>query len=273
MTLNQMIPEVWSNRILARLEKSLVYAQPGTTMQDHSGEVSAYGDVLHFHGLSDVSLIDYQKNVTTLNYELLEDDRVSLVVDQSKAFATAVDDIDKAQQHPKVLDRIAGRASYLLAETADRHVASRYTEAAPENVTAASAFDSSNIYSKFVELSVEMSEKDIPAEGRYAVIPPAVVGMLQQNPSFLEAQREVVLNAEVGMVAGIRLLASNNVPLAAGVYSILAGVSEAIGFAQQISSVEGIRLEGSFADGLRGLHLYGSKVLRPDRLFVLEATV
>jgi hypothetical protein len=85
----------------------------------------------------------------------------------------------------------------------------------------------------------------------------------------------VVLNGQVGQVAGVTLLKSVNAPLTAGipdVSHIVAGVPEAMSFAQQLAGVEAIRLEGSFSDGVRGLHLYGAKVLRPELLFDLQAT-
>jgi hypothetical protein len=72
------------------------------------------------------------------------------------------------------------------------------------------------------------------------------------------------------------LLVSNNVP-ATGTptddYHITAGVEQAIGYAEQIVNVEGLRLEGSFADGVRGLHLYGAKVLQPEMLYDLQLSV
>jgi hypothetical protein len=78
----------------------------------------------------------------------------------------------------------------------------------------------------------------------------------------------------VGQVAGISILKSNNV-ITTGttpvVHHMVAGVADAWSFAQQIVSVEALRLEGSFADGVRGLHLYGGKVLIPELLYDVRA--
>ncbi len=276
MALDQFIPSIWASRILEGLEKQLIFGQPAVIGRDYQGEIRAYGDTVHVHSFSDLTIGDYQKNVTTLNYELLSDARVTLVIDRSKYFAFRVDDVDAAQMHPKIINQASGRAAYQLAELADRHIASQFAEAAPANVTVASAFDSSNVYAKFVELSVAMDEGNVPDEGRFAIVPPAVVGLMLQNPQLLGAKTDAPLNGEIGSVAGIRILKSNNVPVTSGtpdVHHVVAGVAEAWTHAEQIASVEALRLEGSFSDAVRGLHLYGSKVLQPELLFDLQATV
>jgi hypothetical protein len=276
MALNQFIPAIWSARILKKLEKNLVFGQPGVINTDYQGEITAFGDRVHVHSFADLTIGDYVKNTTTIAYELLNDSRVTLVIDQSKYFAFRVDDVDQAQQHPKIIDAASARASYQLAETADRYLSGRYTEAAAGNIIAASQFTTANVYTKFVELSVRMDEGNVPSEGRFAIVPPWVAGLLQQNSSFLSAQPETVLNGAVGQVAGISILKSNNV-VATGtspvVHHIVAGVADAWSFAQQIASVEALRLEGSFADGVRGLHLYGGKVLIPELLYDVRANV
>ena len=276
MALNQFIPAIWSARILKKLEKNLVFGQPGVVNTDYQGEITAFGDRVHVHSFADLTIGDYVKNTTTIAYELLSDSRVTLVIDQSKYFAFRVDDVDQAQQHPKIIDAASARASYQLAETADRYLSGRYTEAAAGNVIAASQFTAANVYTKFVELSVKMDEGNVPSEGRFAIVPPWVAGLLQQNSSFLSAQPETVLNGAVGQVSGISILKSNNV-VATGtspvVHHIVAGVADAWSFAQQIASVEALRLEGSFADGVRGLHLYGGKVLIPELLYDVRANV
>jgi hypothetical protein len=94
-----------------------------------------------------------------------------------------------------------------------------------------------------------------------------------QNSTFLSASAQSALNGAIGQVVGMSILVSNNVPTtgtAPVVSHVVAGHASAWTLAQQITDVEGIRLEGSFADGVRGLHLYGAKVIAPERLHVLR---
>jgi N4-gp56 family major capsid protein len=280
MAITQMLPSIWSARILEKLEKSLVYAQPGTVRRDFEGEIRADGDRVHFHSFADLTIGTYVKDSTTLTYENLTDARVTLLVDQAKYFAFRVDDINAAQMRPKIIDAAADRASYQLAQVADAYVASLYAGASssnPDNIVEATQATAANVYSKFVGLAQRMDENNLPAEGRYCIIPPWVLALLRQDSTFVtQASPATVLNGSVGMIAGINLLVSNNVP-ATGTptddYHCAAGVANAIGYAEQIVLVEGLRLEGSFSDGIRGLHLYGAKVLQPELLYDLQLSV
>jgi hypothetical protein len=120
-----------------------------------------------------------------------------------------------------------------------------------------------------------MDQVNLPAGGRFIVVPPWVKGLLLQNSSFVTAAKpDAVLNGEIGQIAGIRILVSNNVKTTGTspvVSHMMAGHPSALAYAEQIVNVEGLRLEGSFADAVRGLHLYGAKVLDGARLFDLQA--
>jgi N4-gp56 family major capsid protein len=271
MAITNMIPQIWSARLLLALEKSLVFGQAGVVNRDYEGEIRADGDRVHVHSFNDLTVATYTKNSTTISYELLTDTRQTLLIDQSKYFAFKVDDVDDAQMRPKIIDAATNRAAYQLAEVADAYLAGLYSGIT--NFTATSQATASNIYQKLVETKVKLDEKNVPAEGRFAIVPPWVAGLLLQNAEFLAASTPSTLNGAVGMVAGMNVLVSNNVPTSGTspvVSHIVAGHPMGWSYAEQITNVEGIRLEGSFADGIRGLHLYGGKILMQDALHVLR---
>jgi N4-gp56 family major capsid protein len=278
MAITQAIPQIWSARILAKLEKNLVFAQPGVVNRDYEGDITADGDRVYIHSFNDLTVAPYVKNTTVISYEQLTDTRVTLLIDQSKYFAFKVDDIDDAQMRPELIDAASDRAAYQLAEETDGYVSGLYagaSTAAPDNTIETTQFTAANVYQKLVDLSVLMDQVNIPAEGRYAIVPPWVKGLLLQNSTFVTAsQPSVVLNGQIGQIAGLNILVSNNVKTtgtAPVVSHIMAGHPSGLGYAEQIANVEGIRLEGSFADAIRGLHLYGAKVLDGARLFDLMA--
>jgi hypothetical protein len=273
-----MLPQIWSARILAKLEKNLVFAQPGVVNRDYEGDIRADGDRVHIHSFNDLTVSSYTKNSTTISYENLTDSRVTLLIDQSKYFAFSIDDIDAAQMRPKLIDAASDRAAYQLAEVADSYIAGLYSGAStsgPDNTIETSQFTATNVYQKFVDLAVLMDQVNLPAGGRYVVVPPWVKGLLLQNSTFVTAsQPSVVLNGQIGQIAGLNILVSNNVKTTGTspvVSHMMAGHASALAYAEQIVNVEGLRLEGSFADAVRGLHLYGGKVLDGARLFDLQA--
>jgi hypothetical protein len=278
MAITNMLPQIWSARILAKLEKNLVFAQPGVCNRDYEGDIRADGDRVHIHSFNDLTIGSYTKNSTTISYEQLTDTRVTLLIDQAKYFAFKVDDIDTAQMRPELIDAASDRAAYQLAEDADSYVASLYSGAStssPDNTIETSQFTATNVYQKFVDLAVLMDQVNLPAGGRYVVVPPWVKGLLLQNSTFVTAaQPSAVLNGSIGQIAGLNILVSNNVKTTGTspvVSHMMAGHPSALAYAEQIVNVEGLRLEGSFADAVRGLHLYGAKVLDGARLFDLQA--
>jgi hypothetical protein len=273
-----MLPQIWSARILAKLEKNLVFAQPGVVNRDYEGDIRADGDRVHVHSFNDLTVAAYTKNSTTISYEQLTDTRVTLLIDQAKYFAFKIDDIDAAQMRPKLIDAASDRAAYQLAEDADSYIAGLYSGAStssPDNTIETSQFTATNVYQKFVDLAVLMDQVNLPAEGRYVVVPPWVKGLLLQNSTFVTAaQPSAVLNGSIGQIAGLSILVSNNVKTTGTspvVSHMMAGHPSGLAYAEQIVNVEGLRLEGSFSDAVRGLHLYGAKVLDGARLFDLQA--
>lgn len=279
MSLARFIPTVWSARLLANLEKSLVYGQPGVVNRDYEGEISEFGDKVYVHGIGEITVRDYTRDTTTVNYELLGDSRVELAIDRSKYFAFKVDDLDKAQQKPKVIDAASQKATRTLGNVADQHLAGFYTAAGltiDSGAGAAVQLTATNVYEYLVRASVMLDEANVPNEGRYMVVPPWVAGLMLQNDKFITNADPTgtVLNGQIARVAGFSILKSNNVPVTGTttlVSHITAGHSSAISYAEQIAKTEGLRLQDSFSDAVRGLHLYGAKVMVPNALLHMLA--
>lgn len=276
MAYPNFIPKVWSARILQKLRDTLVYGQSQVVNTDYEGEISQFGDTVYVHGHSSVSTAPYTRDTTTLNYEVLSDERRSLVIDQSDYFAVSHDDLNQAQTKPKLLDSISQDAAYQLAAVQDGYIANLGVAGAGtviDDSGTARQITAANAYTTFLEASVLMDEANIPETGRYAVVPPWMAAqLLQDDKYFLKASADAVLNGQVGRIANINILKSNRVPVGSTVHNILIGHRMAISFASQINKTEKLRDKDSFADLLRGLTLYGAKVLYPEALFNLRAT-
>ena len=80
------------------------------------------------------------------------------------------------------------------------------------------------------------------------------------------------MNGEAGEAAGFTILKSNNVPNTAGsAYRIIAGHRIATTYAEQVLDVQAYRPEQLFGDAVKGLHVYGAKVVRDTSLACLIA--
>lgn len=280
MALDNFIPQIWSARLLQNLQKALVYGQPAIINKDYEGEISQYGDTVRINSIGPVTIGDYTKNTNISEPETLSDAQTTLVIDQSKFFNFQVDDIDKAQQKPKVMDEAMREAAYALADVADQYIASLYTDVAAGNTigddAAAVALDESNTYDYLVDLGTILTEAKIPKVNRWVVLPPWAYSLLLKDPRFTDASAsgstDALRNGYVGRAAGFDIYESINTPNTGGTnYKIIAGHPMAWTFAEQVSSVEGYRPEKRFADAVKGLHLYGAKLIRPEAIAVLTA--
>ena len=274
MAIKRFKPEFWSAKLLVGVRKSLVYAGPGVVNRDYEGEISDAGDTVRITSVSRPTIGTYGPGVTIVPEELTDAQR-TLVVDQQKYWAFKVDDVDKRQARGDVMPQAMDEASYGLSDVIDQDVASLYTQAAAANQLGTLAVPAANpdyFYSKIlVPLKVKLDEANVPTQGRYAVIPSWLHGRALLDDRFVSAEKSgttnTLYNGYVGRAAGFDLVMSNNCPNPTGDdYVVTAGTSAAISFAEQINKTEAYRPESSFSDAVKGLCVYGAKVIRPDFL-------
>lgn len=285
---SNFIPQIWSAQLLQSLKNTLIFGQEGIINKNYQGEISQYGDTVKINTLGTVTVGNYTRNTDMTDPQTLSGTQQTLTIDQSKYFNFQIDDLDKAQTNPKLMQQAMVEASYALRNTCDAFIAATMaagakssnvigTAASPIKLTAA------DVINYFVDLQVKLDDENVPEQGRFVVIPPVVYGLIEKSDKFQYTEgnmTQVVRNGQVGRLAGFDVIKANTVPKAKGTgsgnpdyYKIIAGHSIATTFAEQINDVEGYRMEKRFADAVKGLHLYGAKVVRPEALAVLNAMV
>lgn len=281
MAIANFKPEVWAAKLLVALEKSLVYAAPGVVNRDYEGEISQYGDTVHITNLADPTIGTYTAH-TDITIEDVDDANTVLTITQSPYFAFEVDDIEKRQARGDVMGPQAQRAAYLLRDKADQYVASLMATGvdAGNLVAEQTLATAADAYDLLVDLSVTLDEDNVPTEGRFVVVTPKFHGLLLKDQRFIAAGdaqgASVRSNGFVGEAAGFSVRKSNNAPDGPGAGAgklVIAGSQMATTFAEQIQSVEAFRMEKRFADGVKGLHLYGGKVVRPTALAAADVII
>lgn len=276
MAITNFIPEYWSSALLTSLKKSLVYGD--VVNRNYEGEIAAAGDTVRITSVSRPTISTYVPNSTTITYEQLADAQRTLVVDQAKMFNFTVDDVDRRQSLPGIVEEATREAAYALGDTIDQFIAGLYTGAINTISTTAVTAVAANAYPLLVDLKVKLDEKNVPGDGRWVIVPPWYHGLLLKDNRFIDASAsgstEALTNGRVGRAAGFDVRVSNNAPLITGDdYAVIAGHNSAITYAEQINKVEALRLETKFADGIRGLAVYGAKLIRPDSIAVLTASM
>lgn len=289
-TVNQFIPTIWSARILTALRNALVYGQANVVNRDYEGEIRNAGDSVKINSVGDPTIKTYTKNLDMDPPEELTDEQRTLTITESPYFNFQVDDVDRAQTQGNVMQQGMNNAAYGLRDRADSFIASLYTDVAAGNLIGSDGAPETiatpaDAYNALVDLAVTLDEASVPVEGRWVVVTPWFHGLLLRDDRFVGSggtNAEATLrNGRVGEAAGFAIGKSNNVPSVVGDGTatfdndkIIAGYPGAASYAEQIPAdrTEAYRPERRFADAVKGLHLYGAKLVRPTGWAVLSAT-
>lgn len=278
MSVQNFVPAIWTTKILRTLEDNLVAKK--ICNMDAEGEIKKAGDTVYFNGIADPTISTYSGSVT---YEGLQDAGVTMHIDQQNYFAFKVTDIQKAQANVDLKGSQAARAAYKLKEACDTNIMSLYDQA-NLSVTDASC-DTASILSTMGSIQQKLAEVNVPSSDMWCVIPPWV--QLKLKLAGIKFQINNGVNGTGGMAwtndLGFDIYVTNQVintgTVDTPVSKVMAGSYNSIAFAQQIIETESIRLESSFDTGVRGLHVFGRKVVRPDLLctatltFAAETTI
>jgi len=289
------LPSIYSKKVLNFFRKSSVVE--AITNTDYAGEISAFGDSVKIIKEPVISVSDYTRGSDTTATKLT-DQELTLVVDSAKAFKFIVDDIETNMSHVNFKEVASSSAAYALRDSYDAAVIatmfSGVSSSSPDHVLgadnatdlAAGTFDGTgNLDIGFasgehdpIDVLARMArlldEQSVPEEGRWFVAGPDFYEVLGQASSKLlsvdfNAGQGSIRNGLVssGKLRGFDMYKSNNIAAtsnAAG--KCMGGHISSTATANTILSTEVLRDPSSFGDIVRGLHVYGAKVLRPEAL-------
>ena len=241
------------------------------------------GDTVRINSIGRVTIGNYTKNTWNLTPETLDGAGQTLTIDQAKYFYFGIDDVDTAQQSPKVRGDFMKEAAWGFADATDEFLATTLAAgvSSANTLTARTVgADDNDAYELLVDINTALSKTNTPRNDRFCVVNPDFVGVLLKDPRFVSFGTEGNLRrAMTGdfmeTLVGFKLYTSNNVPVSGSEYTILAGYKGACTYAESIpeGQPEAIRVEGGFADAVKGLHVYGAKVTRPNNIVKCAVTI
>jgi hypothetical protein len=281
MAVTNFIPEIWSAQLLSSLKKSLVFAGPSAVNRNYEGDIAQAGDTVHITSIARPTIAAYVKDVTVITPQTLTDADRTLLIDQCNYFAFEVDDVDMRQSVSggALLSEAADEAGYGIADVVDLYVAGLYTGADAANKISTTAITTPALaVTGLVNLKIKLDQKNVPNQGRYVIVPPWYLGLLLQSDLFVRVDAsgssEALRNGLVGRAFGFDVHMSNNVTNVTGDdYLVSAGYTGAITFATAINKVEAYRPESAFSDAIKGLNLFGAKLVRPEGIATLTASI
>ena len=258
MSVNNFIPETWSARLLESLHKQLVFG--ALCNRNYEGEIRQYGDTVHINSLSDISVKTYTPNTDIDDPEQLSGTDRTLVINHGAYCNFYLNDVDRAQARPDLLEAAMRGAARRLAEDTEAYVLSVIIEQAGITGTIAAGAD---MYESLIAIKTALDQNNVPRTGRKLVVPPTVEAELLKDSRFLTAGGSIAEHAladgAVARAAGFDIYISNDLN-----GQLVALTEDGITLAQQITKMEAYRREKGFDDGVKALSLCGAKVVLPD---------
>lgn len=297
------IPEIWSGKLVEKFYASTVLSAISNT--DYEGEIKNQGDKVKIRTKPTITISDYRAD-GLLALQRPTGNVIELAIDKGKYFNTILDDVMDVQSDLNLLSMWSDDAAEQMKITIDTDVlANILGQAASQNKGATAGKVSGNInlgvtssgplsvvarspstgkveiVDAILRLGQALDEQNIPETGRWIVLPTWAATLIKQSElreAYLSGDGTSMLrNGRIGMVDRFTLYTSNLLPsgtaggLAAGEYVMYAGHAHGLTFASQVSKVETLRSEQTFGTVLRGLQVYGYKVV--DSTAIAQAII
>ena len=272
MAISNFIPTLWSENLYTQLDAQYIGVKHCN--REFEGEIKQKGSVVSIVGVGAVNVFDYTKDTDMSSPQTLSDSAANLVINQAKAFNFQIDDIDRAQCTPKLMNQAMKVAASALAKTADTYIYSLYDKGG-KTITE-DATTTSNIIDHIIDARTELFKNNVAdADDIVIEVSPAVAALILKAKMNLSSDNTETLDCGcIGSVGGCRIYVSNNIATATSsnvlYHKCLARTKRAIAFAEQLSEINAYRPEKRFADAVKGLHLYGAKVVYPNEMVLLN---
>jgi hypothetical protein len=278
------IPEIWSGKLIENFYDATVLSAISNT--NYEGEIRNMGDTVNIRTTPTITIKTYVKG-QTLAVENPDKEKLQLVIDKGEYFACVEDDVDKVQADINLMDTWSKDASERMKIKIDQRVltdilpdisalnkgsaAGRITANIDLGTTGSPfAITKTNVLEYIVDMGTVLDEANAPESDRFIVIPAKMAGMIKKS-DFKSAlvtgdNVSILRNGQLGMIDRFTVYMSHNLSVTSSKFSIIAGHKMGFTFASQMTNMETIRSESTFGNVIRGLQVYGYKVVKPEAL-------
>ena len=274
------LPAIYSQKVQKFFRTASVVED--ITNTDYAGEIEAYGDTVNIIKEPTITVSSYNRGAQ-IAPQNLADDQIQMVVDQANAFAFKVDDIEERQAHVNWEALATSSGAYALKDSYDANVIAAMlsgagTTTGSDGSGADVGFGTSEVdpMDILATAAKNLHGADIPTDNRWFLASPEFYEQLGNASSKLmdasvtgdgssPLRNGAVIN---GQVNGFKLYMTNNFAASttSDYYKVLFGHMSSTATANAIAKTEVIRDPDSFSDIVRGLHVFGRKVLRSEAL-------
>lgn len=282
------IPEIWSTKMIEKYYDGTVLSEISNT--DYEGEISNQGDKVIIRTHPTLEIHDYEIGQNLINQRPIGG-KIELLIDKGFYWSTIIDDIVEKQQDIDQMNDWATDASEQMKIKLDTRVlGSIVPDIHAQNVGASAgrisgdinlgttgtpiAITKANILDQILWMGQVLDEQNVPETGRFVLLPYWATTLLKmsdlKDASLTGDGQTPLRNGRVGMIDRFTVFNSNLLPNyvdgADSTFHLIAGTKAGLTFATQLTKTESLRAESTFGDIMRGLMVYGHKVVKPEAL-------
>ena len=281
MSVKNFMPTIWSKNIYDKAEEKGALVQDCN--REYEGEVQ-YAHSVKILGVGEVTVGNYVGQ--DIEYEEMSTFESVLDIDVAKYFATDIPDIDKAQANPALFEDYTNRAANSVALARDKYIGalvagkaqssedeeaknSNYKPGAV-NVIVATNKTRAAIRAAFDAAMVKLKEKNFFDPGVIETAPADYALFRDDLVELKTSNDDLIRRGVVGTYYQYEVKETNNVYRDENFAYAIVRSKRCVAFAGQIHDVEAGRREKKFADYVRGLNVFGAKIIDQDQLVVVK---
>ena len=283
MAFSNFVPTIWSEKLWRTLDRKYIAA--AHCNREYEGEIKEKGCKVRIIGIDNVGIYNYTKNTDMAAPQQISDSMRDLTINQAKYFNFQVDDVDRAQAVPGIMDSLMHSAANAIADVADQYIFSLYN-----NAGYSIDVDSRNteeLIKAFLDARTVLYRNDVNNSDDIVIeVSPEVARLILAGKMELQSDNNDTLeNGCIGKLFGVKVFVSCNIAqedtdadpddpdVVKSHHKCIMRTKRAIAYASQLSEIEAYRPELRFADAVKGLHLYGAKVVYPDEMVTLDVSL
>lgn len=278
-------PEVWSGKLTVKYYASTCAGEIAS--HDYEGDIRGLGDNIVIRRTPDVAVAPYTIGAG-LTYQKPGKDGTNLPINKALSWQVAVNTVDRFQSDIDMLSMFEDDAAEQVKIAQDTDMfANIYADVAAENTGATAgavsaginlgaaavpvAITKDNAIDYLLDLGQAMDEQNLSNENRWVVLPSWFIRRLKasdlKDASLTGDGESTLRNGKVGRVDRLMVYQSNLLDVAGGETNIVAGVPTGLAWAAQFTETEVLPNPDDFGQLVRGLCVYGYKVIEPSQIF------
>ncbi len=243
------------------------------SMNRYSGNIKKKGDSVRILGLIDPQVLDYTGEDLVFEKAKMTDDK--LVITQSKYVGTYIPDVDSEQSEFDTVREVARKGGKVIAQEQDKYIYSHIAEQiGAANMLDASNTTSANVLSLLTEMNTRLYEHDVPTDEELVLeVSPAMFGKITLAGILYHTDnKDLFQQGYMGQYGKMKIYLTNNLAKDGDADCCILRTRQAYAFAQTIQKMEIVNSENNFGKKVKGLSLYGGRIIRPAEIVVARFT-